>query len=372
MSRLHNGLIKPLRVSLALAMLFFVWAPCAIANRAALRAYAAGDRNRAFQLWMQDAKGGDIDAQYHVAIFYRDGEVVGKDPAEAMRWLRRSAEGGFDTSQMELGRFYATGFGVAVDGAEARKWYEKSIAQGNIRAKNLLGLLCLNGRGVPQDYGLAYRLFLEASGEISAAAYNVALMHENGRGRQVDLVEAGAWYSIAADEGEPGAKEKRYEIMRKLSPKQTTQMHSRARDLDFERFVRGMEWNWEETLGIVSLCLVMLQLSIHLIGYFHRRASAGNAPELDGHFSAIAGNGFGRWFLLYRPQNTTSAVLHALFFACLLAAPGAWIALFTISIRQRTFTAAICFTILLPLLRWAAVAVDKHAVRTHSRPRGTR
>lgn len=37
----------------------------------------------------------DPDAQYHLAICYRDGEGVEKDMGEAMRWFMLSVESGW-------------------------------------------------------------------------------------------------------------------------------------------------------------------------------------------------------------------------------------------------------------------------------------
>ena len=177
-----------------------------------------------------------------------------------------SAGRGFASSQMELGRFYAVGLAVDVDGNEARKWYEKAIANGNVRARNLLGILYLNGvGGIAQDYGRAHDLFKEASSTLGAAAYNVGLMHEKGFGRKVDMVEACAWYSLAFKKEEPGAKEKRDGIIRKLSPQETAQMDARVSTLDSGHFWSSVSANWEEYLSLLVLVLVALQI-FYLIG----------------------------------------------------------------------------------------------------------
>jgi TPR repeat protein len=254
------------RLIFSIMALLLACSPCASAGEEGLRAYRAGNRQKAFQLWMQDAQKGDTDAQYHIALCYRDGDAVAKDPQEALRWLKMSAERGFGSSQMELGRFYAVGLAGAVDGNEARKWYEKAIANGNVRARNLLGILYLNGvGGIPQDYGRAYDLFKEASGKLGAAAFNVGLMHEKGLGRKVDLVEACAWYSLAFKKEEPAAKEKRDGIIRRLSPQETAQMDARVSELDPSHFWSSMAGNWEEYLSFLVIVVTALQL-FYLIG----------------------------------------------------------------------------------------------------------
>ena len=335
----------------------------AIDHTQPLRAYNAGDYNKAFQLWMQDAKLGEADAQYHIALLYRDGKGISKDLAEAVRWLRLSAEHGFDPGQTELGWFLSKGMGTPTDHVEARKWYEKAIVQGNVPAKNLLGILYLNGRGVPQDYGRAYKLFLEASGASSSAAYNVGLMHERGWGRPPNLVEAGAWYSIAADNGGSGAKEKRDEIIRKLSPTENYAMRSRARNIGFDRFLSQLVSHWEEGLSALVVVLIILQLGLSWLDAYSRKRRGNAGPELDLQFSKLTGNWLRRWLLLYRPQGILGGLLHFLFYLCLLATIAVWMALFVPPIGQDTFIVAVCLIIVLLPLRWAAMSIDKIGMR---------
>ena len=43
-----------------------------------------------------------------VGVAYANGQGVGKDDAEAVKWFRKSAEQGYDEAQTELGFMYAT------------------------------------------------------------------------------------------------------------------------------------------------------------------------------------------------------------------------------------------------------------------------
>jgi hypothetical protein len=345
------------RLVIVLAFFLSVPAPAAYGLDAGLRAYRSGDYSKAFQLWLPEAKLGDGDAQYHIGLLYRDGQGVSKDLDEALRWLRLSAGHGFDPGQTELGWFLAKGMGGPADYAEARKWCEKAVAQGNPRAKNLLGILYLNGRGVQQDYGRAFQLFYDASKNSKPATYNVGYMYERGYGRQQDLVEAGAWYSIAADKGEPGAKEKWNEITARLSPEESSALRWRARKLYYGQLL-GDRWRWEFGLNLLCWVLAMLQLGLAGYGYLRSHLKWKNDPALDRRFSGLAGTGLRRWLLLYRPQGAASMFLHMLFFAGIASALAAVAALPVVTI---------CIALCLPVLRWAAITIDKKTLRQLSR-----
>ena len=88
MKRLAGGSIGLHKVIRALVLFLFATSLRAIDHTQPLRACKAGDYGKAFQFWMQAAKSGDGDAQYRIALLYRDGKGVWKVLAEALRWLR--------------------------------------------------------------------------------------------------------------------------------------------------------------------------------------------------------------------------------------------------------------------------------------------
>jgi TPR repeat protein len=188
---------------------------------------------------------GDPAAEETVGGIYRRGAGVPKDPAEALKWLRKAAEQGYDVAQVEIGWMYGNGEGVPHDDRTAVEWYRKAAEQGHAPAEVLLGAMYVQGRGVtkddkaavewyrkaseqgmanaqaelgamyargqgvPQDYSAAAEWYRKAAQQgDSMAEYNLGLCYENGRGVPKDLKAAVDWYTKAAAQGLEPAKEK--------------------------------------------------------------------------------------------------------------------------------------------------------------------
>lgn len=77
--------------------------------------------------------------------------------------LEREARQGDLDAQFFLGEFYKQGYQVPQDYAKAAYWYSQAAAQGMPKAQNNLGLLYEHGQGVPQDYAAAQRLYQTAA-----------------------------------------------------------------------------------------------------------------------------------------------------------------------------------------------------------------
>jgi len=75
------------------------------------------------------AEQGDAKAQFVLGTMYRDGQGVGKDPAETLRWWTRSAELGYVDAQFALGNIYSGGFGVPTDYVQSYMWFDITAAQ---------------------------------------------------------------------------------------------------------------------------------------------------------------------------------------------------------------------------------------------------
>ena len=84
------------------------------------------------------AMTGDADAQYRLALLYRDGLGLSQDHAEAAGWFLRSARQGDVRAQTEIGILYATGTGIEQDIKQAVVWLGKAAAMGDARAKHLM------------------------------------------------------------------------------------------------------------------------------------------------------------------------------------------------------------------------------------------
>jgi TPR repeat protein len=185
---------------------------CLLTVAAGYDAYKAGDHSKAFSIWRADAEAGDHEAQWHLALLYRDGEGVARDVGEARRWLEKSAATGCDPAENELGLFYLQGVGVTVDHARA------------------------------------FELFEKAARSSKAAMYNLGLMHERGLGRPANLVEAAAWYSVAARLGEAGADEARLRTLAGLTTAERELVNARVESLTRRSLIDKL---WDAGQGLI-------------------------------------------------------------------------------------------------------------------------
>ena len=99
------------------------------------------DVKRAFVLFTLAAEQGDANAQYELAISYRDGDGTKPDVKRALELYTLAAEQGLAKAQYNLGLMYGQGQGVEQSTTTAREWLEKAAAQGNEDAISVLKTL---------------------------------------------------------------------------------------------------------------------------------------------------------------------------------------------------------------------------------------
>lgn len=83
-----------------------------------------------FRQSLAQAEKGDPVAQLSVADFYREGKIVERDYAEALRWARKAADQNYNLAQYLVAGFYSEGWGVEKNDAEAFKWFLKAAYNG--------------------------------------------------------------------------------------------------------------------------------------------------------------------------------------------------------------------------------------------------
>ena len=102
------------------------------------------------------AESGDADAQYGLAVDYREGIGLAKDAGKSAKWFRKAAEQGHADAQCNLAVIYKNGEGVEKDLKEAVKWYRKAADQGLAEAQDSLRDMYTFGEGVHEDRVTAY------------------------------------------------------------------------------------------------------------------------------------------------------------------------------------------------------------------------
>ena len=92
-----------------------------------------------------DAKGGDSDAQFFVAIALMDGQDgFRRDEDEGLAWLQRAAALGNPDALYYLAILHEAGDGVPQDPVEARRLFTLAAARGHVQA--LWEMDAANGR----------------------------------------------------------------------------------------------------------------------------------------------------------------------------------------------------------------------------------
>lgn len=67
------------------------------------------DVKKAIGLFAKAADRGDTASQFVLATYFDRGDVVARNPSEALRWLRLSARGGYGPAQVRLAELYENG-----------------------------------------------------------------------------------------------------------------------------------------------------------------------------------------------------------------------------------------------------------------------
>lgn len=91
--------------------------------------------SRAVLRYRKAALLGDADAQLHLARCYEQGNGIGKDLGESLKWRLKSARQGNPAAQCDLGYNYRLGIGVDRDDVRSVTWFRKAAKQGYAAAQ---------------------------------------------------------------------------------------------------------------------------------------------------------------------------------------------------------------------------------------------
>jgi TPR repeat protein len=173
-----------------------------------LRAFRAGQPDRARDIWLPLAEAGDSAAQYSLGKLFEHGEgPVPQDLAKAVQWYRTAAAQGLPAAQNNLGLMYAQGRGVPTDLTRAIEIWRAAAEQNYPWSQYNLGLAYYRGQGVPVDQEEAVVWFrLAADGGLAEAQFIMGQLRREGLGLEMDEGLALAWYHRAAEQGHQRAR----------------------------------------------------------------------------------------------------------------------------------------------------------------------
>ena len=126
------------------------------------------DRQKAFALRRKLAEMGHIDQQINMGDYYREGDLVKRNPRVAFCWYMRAAKQGDWYGQVLVADSYYKGDGVKMDYKEAVKWYELAAAHPDKEVWNW-----------------------------NHSALQLAQCYREGLGVKKDLAKAAEWYDRA-------------------------------------------------------------------------------------------------------------------------------------------------------------------------------
>ena len=118
-------------------------------------AVRSGKLEEGFAILSPLAEKGDAEAQYGVAILYKEGWGTDKNPEKALEYYEKAAEQGHINAMFYTASAYQSGTGVTQDYAMAVKWYEQAANKGHAPAMYGLGSLYYNGLGVERNDAIA-------------------------------------------------------------------------------------------------------------------------------------------------------------------------------------------------------------------------
>jgi len=82
---------------------------------------------------IEEARWGDVEAQYTIGWMYLNGEGIGQDKEQAAIWFERAAESGHPYAMFRIADMYQNGIGFEQDKAQAALWFRKAAESGAAR-----------------------------------------------------------------------------------------------------------------------------------------------------------------------------------------------------------------------------------------------
>ncbi len=147
---------------------------------------------------------GDENAMFWMAECYDFGWGIEPDGQKAFKLRRKLADMGHTDQQINMGNYYREGDLVKRNPRVAFCWYMRAAKQGDWYGRLLVADCYFNGDGVKQDYKQAVKWY-ELAGtnpdkeilEWNHAALQLAQCYREGLGVKKDLEKAAEWYDKA-------------------------------------------------------------------------------------------------------------------------------------------------------------------------------
>lgn len=152
-------------------------------------AYAAGDYEKARQIWEQDARTGDPEAQYRLGNLYETGTGVDVDYETAAKWYEEAIKADCRAAQCRMGELYMWGRTSRPHPLKAIELWGNCVSGGGVcrddmdslreYAESRLNFYAGSGRPEAQ-MELAYLAFGKAEFQVMASWFGKAAANGHG------------------------------------------------------------------------------------------------------------------------------------------------------------------------------------------------
>lgn len=173
-------------------------------GRALIELKTHEDSLAAFEWMTKSAEQGNSYAMNNIGMFYLSGDIVKKDEALGIEWLKRAALAKLDLAQFTLGKNYYYGNRpFPEDNDKAVFWLSEAADQGFIQAECLLAKCYQNGYGVNKDYEKAINLLKRAEAQytISPTYFHGINLFQYLYGEKATMIDCYALLGIFYDNG---------------------------------------------------------------------------------------------------------------------------------------------------------------------------
>ena len=136
-----------------------------ITNKAELE-YDKKNFKKAFLLYENLAKKGDLYAQYYLGWAFEYGKGIEANYNKALEWYSKASNQGDDESEYQIANLYKDKNKLGINTNLSSFWFEKSAFNGNKKAAYYIAEAYNNGIGVPLDKDEAIKWYKTAAESI--------------------------------------------------------------------------------------------------------------------------------------------------------------------------------------------------------------
>ncbi|KAF7809333.1 F-box protein [Senna tora] len=179
---------------------------------AGLLYWQMGHKHKAVSFYHKAAQLGDPAGQCNLAISYLQAEPP--NTREALKWLYKASSGGNVRAQYQLALCLHRGHGTNCNMKEAAKWYLKAAEGGYVRAMYNISLCYTSGEGLIHSHKLARKWMKRAADHGHSKAqfeHGLSLFSEG------ELMKAVVYLELATRAGERAAARVKNVVLQRFS-----------------------------------------------------------------------------------------------------------------------------------------------------------